>query len=139
MNRSTRIFTTILLLSMVALLPRVAHANVDSFFDIFYEVSFDPASGGPIVVARGVIREPEFQSRTVQTEILSMSLSSHAPSRIPPDMSSRWSSWRRTLDRRTRTASAVMPNWMWFTEVETASDVPFGVRSRSHRTNSTGM
>ena len=55
MNRSTRIFTTILLLSMVALLPRVAHANVDSFFDIFYEVSFDPASGGPIVVARGVI------------------------------------------------------------------------------------
>ena len=81
MNRSTRIFTTILLLSMVALLPRVAHANVDSFFDIFYEVSFDPASGGPIVVARGVIREPEFQSRTVQTEILSMSLTSHAPGR----------------------------------------------------------
>lgn len=81
MNRFARMFTMMLLLSIAIFLPRVAHANVDSFFDVFYEVSFDPASGGPIVVARGVIREPEFQSRTVQTEILSMSLTSHAPSR----------------------------------------------------------
>ena len=139
MNRFARMFTMMLLLSIAIFLPRVAHANVDSFFDVFYEVSFDPASGGPIVVARGVIREPEFQSRTVQTEILSMSLTSHAPSR---------NTTRHVVTLEfvaSNIGSSGQDGVRGYAELDVvcrgvdAPDVPFGVRSRSRRTNSTGM
>ena len=65
MSRLTRMFTMMLLISVATFLPRVAHANVDSFFDVFFDVSFDEASGSPVVSAQGVIREPGFQNRTV--------------------------------------------------------------------------
>ena len=81
MTTSTRMFTMILLIGLATFLPRIAHANVDSFFDIFYEVSFDEPSGSPVVTTRGVIREPGFQNRAVQTEILSMSLTSYSSGR----------------------------------------------------------
>lgn len=81
MNRLTRIPAAIMIAGAAMLISNNSLAfNVDSFFDIHYEVSFDPKTQGPEITARVTeIDSADGGQRTVQTEMLSMSLSSHSP------------------------------------------------------------
>lgn len=66
------------LLSALAFLPATALAGVDSFFDIHYEVTFDKVAGSPVVRPQAFIRDTHNGSRSVETEMLSMSLTSRS-------------------------------------------------------------
>lgn len=69
--------TTLKVALVVLLLLYTAATKADSFFDVFFDVSYDAASGSPVLMAKGRVVIPGTGSRTVDTEILSMSLSSH--------------------------------------------------------------
>jgi hypothetical protein len=78
MNVFKRPIWVAIVVCSLALVPGVSTAGVDSFFDIFYEVSYDRVSGSPIVQPQGIIRDTQNGSRKVDTEMLSMSLTSRA-------------------------------------------------------------
>ena len=71
-----------LLISGFLLFSAISQATgVDSFFDIFYEVSFDENSQGPAIKATARMGDRTSGLSGVETEILAMNLSSHPSGR----------------------------------------------------------
>ena len=77
MRKLTTLVATMVFLGTVALVPGRALAGVDSFFDVFFEVDFDPNTDGPTISARGTLTTvstvPAVRT-SVPVEIIELSL-----------------------------------------------------------------
>lgn len=68
-----RVFMAVILPLLVFSSPAFA---VDSFFDVFFDIEYSDVSRSPLVRAQGFVIDERGDTRTVETEILSMSLTS---------------------------------------------------------------
>lgn len=63
--------------AIMLLLIFASTTKADSFFDVFFDVEYDDASSSPVLMAKSRVITPGTETRSVETEMISMSLSSH--------------------------------------------------------------
>ena len=69
-------FSVFLITCVSAIYSGQLLADVDSFFDIWYDVSFDELANSPVITPSAFIRDAKNGSRPVPTKMISMSLTS---------------------------------------------------------------
>ena len=83
MRRLTALVAAMVRLGTAALVPGQALAGLDSFFDLFFDVQYDPSIDGPTILARGTLTSvstvPAHRT-SVPIEVVALSLvSSRGP------------------------------------------------------------
>ena len=83
MRKLTTLVAVMLLVGTSILMPTTALAGVDSFFDVFFDVTLDPQTRQPIISAHGTLTDASTvppQTSKVSIEIVALSLvSSRGP------------------------------------------------------------